>query len=285
MPELPEVETLKRQLEKTLKGKIIVKVEVLQKKSFFGNPQKIIGLKIKKVERRAKYLIINLNKNLNLLIHLKLTGQLIYQPLSSKSLRIVGGHPSLDWIAKLPNKHTRAIINFHDKSRLFFNDMRLFGWMRIISKQALSLQIGKLGVEPLSKNFSEEYLKKIFSKSSRPIKLILMDQEKISGIGNIYSNEALFAAGINPQKRAKDLKNKEIKKLRYWILKVLKLGIKHGGASEDTYRHLNGSLGNYQKHFLVYQKQGQRCQKCHKAIIKKIQIGGRGTFFCPNCQK
>ncbi len=311
MPELPEVEILKRQLEKTVVGKKIAQVEVLRKKSFQGSVKQIIGKKIIGVERRAKILIIKLSQGY-LLVHLKLTGQLIYQRKGSRQKlkhlggqeRIVGGHPTLDWISKLPSKHTRVIISFSDGSKLYFNDLRVFGWIKAISKikdqketnlktidQVLKL---KLGPEPFDKKFTVKYLKDIFSRSGRAIKLVLMDQSKIAGIGNIYSNDALFLAGVHPATPAKDLVPTQgraspanagkIKKLRQAIIKVLKDGIKYGGASENTYKHLDGLGGKYQDHFLVYQRDGEKCSQCG-SLIKRIKLGGRGTFFCPKCQK
>lgn len=271
MPELPEVETLKRQLQRTIVGKKISQVIVLREKSFQGNPKEIIGKKIIEVERRAKILIIKLTGNLHpatynyLIIHLKLTGQLIYQ---SKA-----------------NKHTRVIIEFSDKSRLYFNDLRVFGWIRIIkTKNEKQKMKNNFGPEPFSQEFSAGYLKNIFSKTARAIKLVLLDQQLISGIGNIYSSEALWKAGIRPTKQARKLSNLEIKKLREAIIMVLEKGIESGGASDNTYRQLNGMSGQYQKHFLVYERDGKKCRKCQN-IIKRIKIGGRGTFYCPKCQR
>lgn len=279
MPELPEVETLKRQLAKAVVAKTIKGVKVLRAKSFLGNPQQIIGKKILKVDRRAKILIIKLNRGIYLAIHLKLTGQLIYE---TGSKRTAGGHPTLDWVNQLPSQHTRVIIDFKDSSRLYFNDQRVFGWIKIVT--SIEDLVSNLGMEPLDKEFTLLYLKDIFSRSGRAVKLLLLDQQKIAGIGNIYANDALFLAGIDPRKPAKKLTLKEMGKLRRAIIKVLKDGIKYGGASENTYKHLDGLGGKYQEHFLVYQQDGQKCGQCG-SLIKRIKIGGRGTFFCPKCQK
>lgn len=291
MPELPEVETLRKQLEKAVIGKTIAKVEVLRKKSFQGNPKQVIGKRIAAVKRRAKILIFHFTTTghlppaVYLFIHLKLTGQLVYKlKIKSENLKIVGGHPTSDWVNSLPSKHTRVIIIFSDGSKLYFNDQRVFGWMKIVNSQKLKVEIEKLGIEPFNRGFTPECLKDIFSKSERAIKVVLMDQQKIAGLGNIYSNDALFGAGIDPRRPAKSLKETEIEKLRGWILKVLRQGIKDGGASENTYKHLDGLGGSYQKHFLVYQQDGEKCRKCGN-LIKRIKIGGRGTFFCPKCQR
>ncbi|MDP2930184.1 MAG: bifunctional DNA-formamidopyrimidine glycosylase/DNA-(apurinic or apyrimidinic site) lyase [bacterium] len=284
MPELPEVETIKRFLEKAIVKRKITGVEVLNRKQLLGNSKDIIGAKIKDLDRRAKYLIINLDNNKSLLIHLKLTGQLVWtvkttgKAVFDKQIPFTGG-------TKLPGKTTRIIIHF-DKGTLFFNDMRKLGWIKIVQSPGLNKSFEKLGPEPFGKDFSVEYLKKAFEKTSRPIKIILLDQEKIAGIGNIYANEALFMAKINPGRPAKILMPNEVKKLRQAILNVLKQGLKYGGSSaaDEAYIKPDASRGNYQQHFLVYQKQGQKCLKCGK-IIKRITLGGRGTFFCPACQR
>jgi formamidopyrimidine-DNA glycosylase len=288
MPELPEVETLRRQLEKAIVAKTINKVEVLRAKSFKGDPKAFIGKKIEKIERVAKILIIKIfNFQFSifnyLLIHLKLTGQLIYQ---DKDKRVFGGHPTPDWVGKLPSKHTRVVIDFTDGSKLFFNDMRVFGWLKVVeSEKELEKElVGFKGLEPLTKEFTEENFAKKLQRTSRPIKLALMDQALIAGVGNIYCNDALWEAKISPIKPAKKLGSSEIKKLKESLEKVLNLGIKYGGASENTYRQLSGFGGKYQEHFLVYQRQGKPCLRC-KTPIKKIQLGGRGTYFCPKCQK
>ena len=244
MPELPEVETIKRYLEKVIVDKKIASVEVLSEKQFLGKAKDIIGAKITGLERRAKYLIIKLSNEKSLLIHLKLTGQLVWRPEVLES----------------PGKTTRIIIYF-DRGALFFNDRRKFGWIRITTnnKELITNNLAKLGPEPFSQDFSVDYLKQIFQKTSRPIKLVLLDQKKIAGIGNIYASEALFEAKINPKKPAKTLNQKEISRLKEAIVYVLKQGLKYGGSSaaDEAYIRPDGSLGKFQQHFSVYQKQGQ----------------------------
>ncbi len=286
MPELPEVETLKLQLQKALVGKTITKIEVLRAKSFKGEPKVLLGSKISKVARVAKLIVIqNLKlKNLiYLLIHLKLTGQLVYL---EREKRVFGGHPTPDWVAKLPSVHTRVIIGFDDNSKLFFNDLRVFGWLKVIeNREELEKELkGFQGLEPLTATFTLANFTQQLQSSGKPIKLVLMDQTKIAGVGNIYANEALWEASINPQKPAKKLSAAEIKNLKKGLEKVLRLGIKYGGASENTYRQLSGLGGKYQEHFLVYQRENEPCWRC-QTPIKKIQLAGRGTYFCPQCQK
>ena len=272
MPELPEVETLRRQLGKTIVGKKINQVEILRTKSFQGKKQKLIGQTVKKIERRAKLLLIKFVKEFpQLLIHLKLTGQLIY--------------PKKDRVEELPGKHTRVIITFSDKSKLYFNDLRVFGWLKVIENKA-SLDDalkGVKGIESLTKEFTPRNLEAQLKRTAQPIKIALLDQNLIAGVGNIYANDALWEAKIHPQTTAKILIDEEIELLHKAVEKVIRLGIKYGGASENTYRHLSGKIGKYQNHFLVYQREGEKCRRCGEEI-KRIRLGGRGTFFCPKCQ-
>ncbi|MFC1710975.1 bifunctional DNA-formamidopyrimidine glycosylase/DNA-(apurinic or apyrimidinic site) lyase [Patescibacteria group bacterium] len=280
MPELPEVETIKRGLQTAIKGKKIADINVLNTNSFKGNSKKAIGSSVLEVKRRAKMLIIKLPEDL-LLIHLKMSGQLIFQPKNEKPEKLKNKQKVL----KLPNKHTRVILKFTDGSKLFFNDIRKFGWIKILSPKDFMLQTKSLGPEPLKKEFTSDYLKQIFTRSQRPIKLMLMDQTKIAGIGNIYASEALFMAGINPEKKVNTLKSKEIKALKKAVVKVLKKGIKYKGSSaqDKTYIQPTGEIGSYQHHFLVYQRNNKKCKICAR-IIKRIKIGGRSTFYCNNCQ-
>lgn len=263
MPELPEVETIKLILQKYLAGKKIKDITIRKAKIFRGDPQEVIGKTIKEVERRGKVLIIRLSGNKVLLVHLKLTGQLVFGE---------------------PGKTTHVIFDI-DGQKLLYNDLRQFGWIKVINKLS-NCGLENLGPEPFDQGFTLEYLKKVFAKTARPIKTVLMDQEKIAGIGNIYANEALFASGILPVKQAKELSDLEIVRLKKAIVKILKEGIKYGGSSakDESYIKPNGEPGSYQKHFRVYQRQGKNCLRCKK-IIKRINLGGRGTFYCPVCQK
>lgn len=267
MPELPEVETISSQLNRALKGLVVRQVQVLSPKNFIGKPKDLMGQEITGVDRRAKMIIIRLANGQCLAVHLKLTGQLIYAP------------------RQLPNKFTRVIIEFNDGSRLFFNDIRKFGWLRIACEK--ELQTEKLGPEANNeKTFSLGYFEGILGRSRKPVKQVLLDQEKVAGIGNIYANEALFLAGILPSRPANSLKEDETKRLRDSILKVLKEAIKHKGTSDrdEAYRQITGEKGRHQNYLRVYGRKGQPCRKC-KGLIKRIAIGGRGTFFCPACQR
>jgi len=282
MPELPEVETITRQLERVLVGKKIAKVEVLRQRSFSGTENELIGKRVKSIERRAKMMAIGFeNYEYLLIIHLKMTGQLIYL---SGNHRVVGGHPTPDWVNELPSKHTRVIIDFENEEKLFFNDLRVFGWMKLISINNWEKITSKLPPDVTSKNFSFEYFQKVVRSSARSVKLVLLDQTKIGGVGNIYANDALYKAKIDPRRKSKDLSDLEIRNLFVAVKEVIERGVKYGGASVDKYVDASGLGGKYQEHFLVYQKMGQRCER-DGAEIKKIKVGGRGTFYCPECQK
>jgi formamidopyrimidine-DNA glycosylase len=285
MPELPEVETIKRVLEKSIVGKTIKNIEVRKAKIFQGNPREVIGKKIEGIERRGKMLIIKLSGDRALVIHFKLTGQMVWIPEAGE--RVTVGHPIPFAGTELPAKTTHVIFEI-DGGKLFYNDLRQFGWIKVITNYELRIMdyLKNLGPEPFDKEFTVEYLQRIFSRSSKPIKLVLMDQTKIAGVGNIYANEALFEAKILPTKPAKQLSNEAIEQLRKAIIKVLEEGIKYGGSSakDEAYIKPTGEPGSYQHHFRVYQRAGQRCRSCG-AIIKRINLGGRGTFWCPNCQE
>jgi len=249
--------------------------------------------------------------------------------------RVAGGHPSPDWVAKLPNNYTRAIFHFDDDSVLFFNDLRRFGYLKLYNTRNVILshqnearnprnngilnpvrqaqgvseiesqvqddelkkkipELAKLGLEPFdsdqgkpSKDFTIEYLMRRAAKiPNRKIKQFITDQEIIAGVGNIYVDEALFYAGILPTRLVKDIKLSEWQKIKDSIIKALELGLKYGGSSEDTYVDAFGNQGTMNEHTMVYRKTGQPCQRddC-KGIVKRISLGGRGTHFCPVCQR
>lgn len=286
MPELPEVETVVRGLNKYLPGQKIKNIKRIRAKSIsFASGitlNKLKGLKILNLTRRGKGIIINLSKEISLLIHLKMTGQLIY---IGKSKRINLGHPTKDFSEPMPSKHTRIIFEL-TKGTLYFNDQRLFGWIKALYTKDLYKDsfIKQLGMEPLSKDFNAEFLWQIIIKKPKsPIKSIILDQSNIAGIGNIYANEALFIAGIHPARPGKKIKKGEIKKLISAIKMILIKGIKYSGTSIVNYKTPEGSPGQMQKHLKVYNRAGLPCFKC-KTLIKKIKTAGRGTYFCPKCQ-
>ncbi|MBI2038480.1 MAG: DNA-formamidopyrimidine glycosylase [Candidatus Nealsonbacteria bacterium] len=240
MPELPEVETIRRQLAKQIIGK------------------KIKGRIITGVRRRAKILILDFNDGTSFIFHLKLTGQLIF-----------GGKPS---------SHTRKIFNFDDGSRLIFNDARKFGWWKKVRD---TKKIEKaFGPEALEINF-KTFQSLLAKRPNAKIKSLLMDQKFIAGIGNIYSDEILFASRINPLRCAKTLSKGDARKIFQNIQKILKAAIRQGGSSVKDYLDVYGQKGNYAKYHKIYQK--QKCLVCG-GKIKRIKIGGRSAHFCPKCQ-
>lgn len=265
MPELPEIETVKLQLLKELPGLKVTAVEVLSPKIFKGDKNLLIGKKIQNIIRKAKVLIFDLEDNVAMAFHFKMTGQLI-----------LGGHPDL---------HTRVIFKLN-KGTLYFNDQRLFGWVIVGSKSEIyNLPFLKnLGPEPFE--IGKDKFIAIFSKPQKAIKLAIMDQKLLSGVGNIYANDALWEAGIHPNTGCASLSTEQLGKLYEAIIKVLKEGIKYGGATaaDAKYTDLHGLGGHYQDHFRVYDREGLPCLKC-KTKIAKFVIGGRGTYWCPYCQK
>lgn len=282
MPELPEVETIRRQLSEVLVGKKISTVEVLRAKSFGGEYEKLKGWVVEKIDRKSKIIEIYFkNREELMIIHLKMTGQLVF---SEGKRRVVGGHPTADWVKELPSKHTRVIVEFSDKSKLFFNDMRVFGWIRMVEKQSYENIMRKTVPDVTDKEFTLEYFDGLLKKTTKAIKLLIMDQEKIGGIGNIYANDALYLAKVRPNRKANSLNKQEKFELLKSIKEVINKGIKYGGASAANYVDTKGLGGTYQDHFLVYKKDGQSCNKCGSKILK-MKIGGRGTFYCPKCQQ
>jgi formamidopyrimidine-DNA glycosylase len=292
MPELPEVETIVRDLAKYLPGKTIKEIKVLNKKTFLTKPQSATGRKINRVWRRGKQVIIDLAGDKHLIIHLKMTGQLIWQ---DKKKLIVGGHPITGVGQILPNKFTRVIFKLSNGGQLFFNDVRKFGYIKLVSDQELESISTRLGLEPLTRGFNDKKLKIALAKQSkapgrvpRPragkIKPALLDQTKVVGIGNIYADESLWLAKILPTRTIASLKDKEWTALAKAIVKVLRLSIAHRGTSFSDYRDAQGSVGNFIKKLKVYGRHQEACRRCRN-IIKKAKLGGRGTHWCEKCQK
>ncbi len=288
MPELPEVEIVKRGLESKILGREIVEVEIRAKKLFSGEVSDVVGSKAKSISRHAKMIEVDLSNGKALLIHLKMTGQLIFDKKpGDKCERMAGGHPSNDWVADLPNKFTHVIFKFKDGSVLYFNDLRKFGYIKVFDQDKIkdTRELKGLGPDPFTKELTEEYLMSVISRRPKSkIKQILMDQTNIAGIGNIYADESLFCAGISPLRLAKDVKRVELTKLIDCIRKVLKMGLEYGGSSENTFVDIDGKTGQMQNHFKIYRKTGNQCPGgCGK--VKRVVVGGRGTHYCPICQR
>lgn len=283
------METIKSGLEKRVVNKKIEKVWIEKSFAKKVSPdakkfiKKIQGEKFKVVWRRAKLLIFDISNDLYLLIHLKMTGQLVYRPKSGQL--VFGGHP-IGKLKELPSKHTRALFTFKDKSTLYFNDVRKFGFLKLVDDAGLAAEIEKYGLEPLDKEFTFKHFSYLLDlRPGMKVKQFLLDQKLISGLGNIYADESLFASEINPQRRVHSLKSYEKESLFQEIKKILRKAIKLKGTSVSDYVNSEGGTGEFQNHLKVYGQAGNLCKKCKKAKIAKIKLGGRSSSYCPVCQK
>jgi len=268
MPELPEVETIKRALSASLVGKQFRGLIIYDHKPLCGiSPEefrrRLIGQRIKSIGRSGKYLLFNLSNDDRLIIHLRMTGALLLNP-------------------KKPERFTRVIFSFNDNSRLVFTDVRRFGVMRLVKSE--SDVIGDLGVEPLSKEFTPELLAKLLAGRRAPIKAVLLDQTVIAGIGNMYADEALFSAKIHPTTPSGKLSLSQVNALHQAIRRTLTKAIRSGGASVSTYRLPDGGIGTAHFDFRVAHCGGRPCPKC-KTEIQRIKIRNRSSYYCPKCQK
>ena len=286
MPELPEVESIRRKLDTILVNRQIQQIEVLREKSFLAFPvcsQEILNHTVVEVKRRAKILQIVLSGERDLLIHLKMTGQLIFVDVDGK--RASGGHPTADWVNDLPANHTRVIFSFTDTSKLFFNDMRVFGWIRSPLKTEVSKEFINYGPDIDDPNLTVDYLLDVAKKRQIPIKQFIMDNKIICGIGNIYASESLFAVGINPTKSAKEVSQKEMTKLLKAMQEIIERSTELGGTTFDgKYVGIDGFAGGFKNELRVYGQDAQPCQICGTKI-QRIKQGARGTFYCPVCQQ
>lgn len=279
MPELPEVETVRRGLEKYVVGHTIEDVEILNPGIFEGDKKLIFGSRVVAIRRVGKGLIVDLDNTYSLAIHIKLTGQLIYRDEALKNTPV-----SKEKVGSIPNKFTHIIFHLDKGALLYYNDQRRFGWIKVLkTPEVFNLPFFKdMGPEPF-KDLTLEKFQEIISKAPTKIKPLLMDQTKIGGIGNIYANDALWNAKINPKKSAKSLTATEAKDLFDSIIKVMKKSFEEGGASELSFVNILGQEGNYQMHSLVYGRKGQKCKNCG-TLIQFEKIAGRGTYYCPTCQ-
>ncbi|HUT96124.1 MAG TPA: bifunctional DNA-formamidopyrimidine glycosylase/DNA-(apurinic or apyrimidinic site) lyase [Candidatus Paceibacterota bacterium] len=278
MPELPEVETIKKELNVII-GKKIADVIVNNAKVIRGMDKEefikeLKNVKIKNIIRKGKLLILELSSGKDLTIHLKMTGQLVYP-----STRLPARQAAL---RTSPSKVARVSFKFFDNTILDFNDARLFGELKIVDNWQDLKFIKELGPEPF--NIDSKKFRQILAKRKTKIKVLLMDQKFISGIGNLYANEALFRAKIDPCRPANSLSDKEKDLLFKEIKNTLSEAIKHKGSSVDNYVQVSGKPGNYAKYHKVYDRKGEKCLKC-KGIIKRIVLSGRGTYLCSICQK
>jgi formamidopyrimidine-DNA glycosylase len=287
MPELPEVETVRRGLNTLIVGKKIASVIYDSPKSFPNSTRDIeafmIGSSVTDIKRRAKLLIIELDSDYSLLVHLKMTGQLVYE---APSVRFGAGHPSDSLIGELPDKSTRVTVTFSDGSTLFFNDQRKFGWMRLLPSIEVPYIdfMKKVGPEPLELDFTaEQFAERFKRRPNTSIKAALLDQTVVAGVGNIYADESLWGAKVHPGTLVKNVSKQSLQMLYHELRSVMNLAIEKGGSSNHTYVNAMGQKGSYMDFARVFRREGLSCPRC-RHTIEKIRTAGRGTHFCPQCQ-
>ena len=272
MPELPEVETVRRALLLKLKGKTIKEITILHNNIFEGQDinivkERIKNQKINDILRRGKWLEFVLD-DYYLLSHLRMEGKYVYRKIDEEI-----------------EKHQLVLFNINDEFSLRYRDVRKFGKMYLVKKDELDTSpLSKLGLEPWNENLDIKYLKDKYKNKRLPIKTVLLDQSIITGIGNIYADEILFLSKINPHTKAKDLNDKQLQNIINYTKKVLDKAILEGGTTIRSYTSEEGVEGHNQNNLNVHQRKGERCPNCNEIIVKE-QIGGRGTYYCPKCQK
>ena len=286
MPELPEVETVRRGLFDLIIGRKVKAVEHTAPKSFPNAPadvkQFLVDAKITDVRRRAKVLLIDLSTNYTLVIHLKMTGQMVF-----RGEAVFGaGHPNDSLIGELPDRSTRVIVTFTDGSHLYFNDQRKFGWMRLLpTLEVPNIDfMKKVGPEPLEDDFTPEAFADRFTRRGKTsIKAALLDQTVVAGVGNIYADESLWGAKIHPLRLVNTLTSAEFKALYTELRAVMNLAIEKGGSTDKNYVNAEGKRGSYMDFARVFRREGKPCPRCGTVIIK-FKAAGRGTHICPYCQ-
>jgi formamidopyrimidine-DNA glycosylase len=297
MPELPEVETVRRGLERLMAGRRFSSVEVLFAPSFSFEPDAsklfekstldgpLVGAACRRFRRRGKVLIIDLDSGYSLVMHLKMTGQLVFDDPSLRQ-HFGAGHPDDSLVDSLPDRSTRVIFSFGE-ARLFFNDQRKFGWIRLMPTDAVeSIDfLRKMGPEPLDDSFTEaDFARVLGRRAGSQVKAALLDQTVVAGIGNIYADESLWAAGIHPATRVSSLDSAAVGRLYAAVRDALRLGIDSGGSTDRNYVDAEGHRGAYLDFAAVFRREGEPCRRCG-AIIEKTRVAGRGTHICPVCQK
>lgn len=287
MPELPEVETVRRGLGKLITGKKILAVERRTDKSLpvakADIDRFVVGSTIVAVRRRAKMLIVDLSSEYSLLIHLKMTGQIVFRGEENWG----AGHPNDSFLGQLPDRSTRVIFTLSDGNTLFFNDQRKFGWIKLCPTMSINdlPEITKLGPEPLIGDPTEEFIRRIRRHPRIAVKAAILDQTTIAGVGNIYADESLWRAQLHPQTKVSQLEDDDLKKLLTCIQEVMNTSITAGGSTARNYVKADGSKGDYLDKFAaVYNRTNSPCFRCGREIIK-TKVAGRGTHYCPYCQQ
>jgi formamidopyrimidine-DNA glycosylase len=288
MPELPEVETVRRGLADLLPGRFIKTAEAINSPKSFPNAEAdvrefLLGAAVLEVRRRAKVLIIELDTKYSLVIHLKMTGQLVFRGKTAFG----AGHPNESLVGELPDRSTRVVITFADGSSLFFNDQRKFGWVKLMpTLEVPNIDfMKKVGPEPLEADFTAEQFSERFHRRARTnIKVALLDQTVVAGIGNIYADESLWAAKIDPRRLVGSLSKADFHRLYQELRAIMNLAIEKGGSTDKNYVNAEGKRGSYLHFAKVFRKEGQACPRCGHTIVK-IRHAGRGTHLCNYCQK
>lgn len=289
MPELPEVETVRRGLHELIIGRTVKNAKERDSPKSFPNAaadvaQFLVGAKVVDVRRRAKVLLIDLSSDYTLVVHLKMTGQLVFR---AKDAVFGAGHPNDSLIGELPDRSTRVVLEFTDDSHLYFNDQRKFGWMKLFPTiEVPSIDfMQKVGPEPLEDSFTaKDFTERIRRRNGTTIKAAILDQTVLAGVGNIYADESLWGAKIHPATRVKDVTDKQLTELLKEIKYVMNLAIEKGGSTDKNYVNAEGKRGSYIDFARVFRREGQACPRHPDVIIEKIRVAGRGTHICPVCQ-
>ena len=287
MPELPEVETVRRGLANLIVGKVVSATDHDTPKSFPNTETDVrsflIGANVTAVRRRAKVLMIDLSTNYSLVVHLKMTGQLVYV---GGDERFGAGHPNDSLVNALPDKSTRVTLSFADGSQLFFNDQRKFGWVKLLPTAEIPRLpfMLKVGPEPLAETFTVDMFAERFQRRGRTnIKAAILDQSVVAGVGNIYADESLWGAKIHPKRLVATITPEEFEALYTDLREVMNLSIEKGGSSNRNYVNAEGKRGSYMDFARVFRREGLPCPRCG-TTIEKLRVAGRGTHICPHCQ-
>ena len=287
MPELPEVETIRRGLEGLIVGRTIKTETHDWPKGFPNAPEDVeaflIGATVTDVRRRAKVLLIDLSTKYTLIIHLKMTGQMVFRG----EMAFGAGHPNQSLIGELPDRSTRVAIEFTDGAHLYFNDQRKFGWMKLFpSLEVPNIDfMQKVGPEPLEADFTPEAFAERFKRRAKTsIKAALLDQTVVAGVGNIYADESVWGAQIHPQRLVGTITPREFTTLFHELRSVMNTAIDKGGSTDKNYVSADGKRGSYLDFARVFRKEGSACPRCATTIIK-FKAAGRGTHICPHCQQ
>lgn len=297
MPELPEVETVRRGLQRLIVGKKVARVTHDTPKSFpnaAGDVREfLVGSTILEARRRAKVLLIDLDTGYTLVIHLKMTGQLVFIAeknekgnMKNDELHWGGGHPNDSLVHDLPDKSTRVEFTFTDETKLFFNDQRKFGWVKLYpTVEVPNIDFMKrVGPEPLEDDFTADiFYERLQRRKNTTIKAAILDQSVLAGVGNIYADEALWGAKIHPSTRVRDVSPSSVQRLLSSVKSVMNLSIDKGGSSSHTYMDAEGNKGSYLLFANVFRREGLACNRCG-TTIEKTRVAGRGTHICPHCQ-